>query len=91
MSRCHYDETEVTIMPATKREITINEAIKYLPGMSTETLKKWLKDAYIMKARPCPFGDAVITEKGEWQYYIYKKRLEAYTTAQDIVNANAER
>ena len=72
-------------MPPAKRDMTITEAVKFLPGMSAATLKKWLRDAYMMKARPCPFADAVITEKGEWQFYIWPDRLHAYRHAHDLI------
>jgi len=71
-------------MPASKREMTVSEAVKLLPGMSAETLKKWLRDSYLMKARPCPFGDGVLSAKGEWQYYIYPARINAYRNARDL-------
>jgi len=72
-------------MAAVKRDMTTLEAVKLLPGMSNETLKKWLRDAYLLKAQICPFGHAVITEKGIWQYYIYPERLNAYRTAKDLI------
>ena len=71
-------------MPATKREMTIKDAVKHLPGMSIATLSKWGRDAYMMKAKPVPFMDAVLSEGGEWQYYIYPKRLQAYLEARDL-------
>ena len=72
-------------MPATKREMLTTDAARLTPGMSSATLQKWLRDAYLMKARPCPFGDAVLTDKGEWQYYIWPARLEAYRAANDMI------
>ena len=39
---------------------------------------------HLMKARPCPYGDAVLTEKGEWQYYPLPERIKAYRNAEDL-------
>jgi len=72
-------------MPARTRAMTVKEAVLHLGGMSEATLKKWLKDAYQMKAKPCPFGDAVLSVKGEWQYYIHPERLHAYMNAKDLI------
>ena len=72
-------------MAASKRDMTTLEASRLLPGMSQATLQKWLRDAYLMRARPCPFGDAVITERGEWQYYIWPDRFAAYRSATDLI------
>ncbi len=69
-------------MPPLKRAMSVSEAIKLLPGMSQATLTKWLRDAYLMKARPCPFGDAVLSDR--WCYYIYPDRLHAYINAVDL-------
>jgi hypothetical protein len=71
-------------MPPLKREITTREAVKLTPGMSEATLQRWLRDAFLMKARPCPFGDAVYTGN-QWTYFIWPERLEAYRTAQDLI------
>jgi len=76
---------EVNTLPPSKREMTTREAAKIIPGMSEATLQKWLRDAYLMKARPCPFGDAVLSERGEWQYYVWPERLSAYKNAKDLI------
>lgn len=72
-------------MPPSRREMTVVEAAKFMPGMSASTLMAWLRNSYLMKARPCPFGDAVLTDKGEWQYYIWPERLNAYRHAHDLI------
>ena len=73
------------VMPAVQREMTTDEAVKHLPGISVTTLRKWLREAYLMKAQVCPFGHAVLTDKGQWNYYLYPERLHAYITAQDLI------
>lgn len=72
-------------MPASRREMLTKDAAKLLPGISRGVLEKWLRDAYLMKARPCPFAEAVLTEKGVWQYYIFVNRLNAYLEAKDLI------
>ena len=69
-------------MPIPKREMMTKDAAKLLP-MSQSTLEKWMRDAYMMKAKPVPFAEAVLTERGEWQYYVFPKRLKAYLDAKD--------
>jgi hypothetical protein len=71
-------------MPAARREITVGEAVKLLPGISNANLQKWLRDAYLLKAQPCPFGNAVWSEGGKWCYYVYPQRLNAYINASDM-------
>lgn len=72
-------------MAARKRDMTIREAVGHLPGMSKDTLMKWLRDAYMQKCRPCPFGEAIVTEKGVWQYYIFPERLRIYLSGEDMI------
>jgi len=71
-------------MTVKKREMLTRDAVKLLP-MSEPTLQKWLRDAYMQRARPCPFGEAVLTEKGEWQYLIFPVRLNLYLTGSDLI------
>ena len=71
-------------MPSVKRDLLTKDAAKLLP-YSKATLEKWLRDAYMMKARPCPFGDAVYLDSGEWQYYIYPNRLALYLSGSDLI------
>jgi len=71
-------------MPVSRREMQTRDAAKLLPGMSQATLEKWMRDAYMMEAKPVPFAEAVLTERGEWQYYVFPKRLKAYLEAKDL-------
>ena len=71
-------------MPPAKREMLVGDAAKRT-GISRGMLEKWMRDAFLMKARPCPFGDAVFSEKGEWQYYIYPLRLKLYLAGSDLI------
>ena len=75
-------------MPASRREMLTKDAAKLLPGMSRATLEKWMRDAYMMKAKPVPFAEAVLTERGDWQYYVFPKRLKAYLEAKDLTLVN---
>ena len=69
-------------MPASRREMLTKDAAKLLP-MSQATLEKWMRDAYMLKAKPVPFGEAVLSESGRWNYYIFPKRLKIYLESSD--------
>ena len=73
-------------MSRVKKELSIRDASKLLP-MSEDLLKKWLRDSYLMKCKPCPYGDALLSDDNQWQYYIYPNRLDAFLNAKDLTSA----